>query len=78
VGQYNPLLWSPVKSTGTPLLWLAGAQDTLISEPEQRRSAEYYGAEYLAVAGAGHNLMMEKSQRETAQTIRAWLETGHP
>ena len=71
--QYNPLLWSPVAHTSIPLLWLAGAADTLISEPEERRSAAYYGAEYIAVPGAGHNLMMEKDYRETAEIIHKWL-----
>jgi len=71
--QYNPLLWSPVKRTDTPMLWLAGGSDVLISEPEQRRSAAHYGADYVIVDGAGHNLMMEHSYRQTAETIRDWL-----
>jgi len=72
--QYNPLLWSPTAHVSTPLLWLAGAADALISEPEERRSAAHYGAEYIVVPDAGHNLMMEKSYRETAETIHKWLE----
>jgi pimeloyl-ACP methyl ester carboxylesterase len=71
--QYNPLLWSPVARTQTPLLWLAGGSDAVISEPEQRRSAAHYGAEYVVVEGAGHNLMMERSYRQTAETIHNWL-----
>ncbi len=73
LAQYNPLCWSPVASTPIPLLWLAGAADTLIAEPEARRSAEHYRAKYVAIPGAGHNLMMEKSYRETAETICQWL-----
>jgi pimeloyl-ACP methyl ester carboxylesterase len=71
--QYNPLLWSPVKHTSIPLLWLAGAADALISEPESQRSAAHYQAKYVAVPGAGQNLMMEKSYRETAEIIHEWL-----
>jgi pimeloyl-ACP methyl ester carboxylesterase len=71
--QYNPLLWSPPKHIRTPMLWLAGGSDALISEPEERRSAAHYGAEYVVVDGAGHNLMMEHSYRQTAETIRDWL-----
>jgi pimeloyl-ACP methyl ester carboxylesterase len=71
--QYNPLLWSPAKHTGTPMLWLAGGSDVLISEPEERRSAAHYGADYMVVDSAGHNLMMERSYRQTAETIRDWL-----
>ena len=73
LAQYNPLLWSPVVRTSIPLLWLAGMADALISEAETRRSAEHYQAEYVAVPGAGHNLMMEKGYRETAETIHQWL-----
>jgi pimeloyl-ACP methyl ester carboxylesterase len=71
--QYNPLLWSPAKQTNTPMLWLAGGSDALITEPEERRSAAHYGAGYVVVDGAGHNLMMEHSYRQTAETIRDWL-----
>jgi pimeloyl-ACP methyl ester carboxylesterase len=71
--QYNPLLWSPAKRTGTAMLWLAGGSDVLIGEPEERRSAAHYGADYVVVDGAGHNLMMEHSYRQTAETIRDWL-----
>jgi pimeloyl-ACP methyl ester carboxylesterase len=72
--QYNPLWWSPVRGTSIPLLWLAGEADALISEPEARRSAEHYQAEYVTVPGAGHNLMMEMGYRETAETIHKWLD----
>jgi pimeloyl-ACP methyl ester carboxylesterase len=71
--QYNPLLWSPAQHTRTPMLWLAGGSDVLISEPEERRSAAHYGADYVVVDGAGHNLMIERSYRQTAKTIRDWL-----
>jgi len=71
--QYNPLLWSPARRTNTPMLWLAGGSDALITEPEERHSAAHYGADYVVVAGAGHNLMMERSYRQTAETIRDWL-----
>lgn len=71
--QYNPLLWSPAKQTNTPMLWLAGSSDALITEPEERRSAAHYRADYVVVDGAGHNLMVERSYRQTAETIRDWL-----
>ncbi len=71
--QYNRLLWSPARQVSTPMLWLAGGSDTVISEPEERRSAAHYGAKYVVVEGAGHNLMMERSYRQTAETIRDWL-----
>jgi pimeloyl-ACP methyl ester carboxylesterase len=57
----------------TPLLWLAAGADTLLPEPAERRSAAYYGADYVVVDGAGHNIMMEETYRETAVLIHDWL-----
>jgi len=71
--QYNPLLWSPVSRAQTPLLWLAGGSDAVISEAEQQRSAAHYGAEYVVVEGAGHDLMIEREFEKTAETIHNWL-----
>jgi pimeloyl-ACP methyl ester carboxylesterase len=71
--QYNPPFWSPVAQTKTPLLWLAGEKDLLISESAERRSAAYYGAKYSVIGGAGHNLMLERSYRETAKSVHNWL-----
>lgn len=71
--QYNPPLWRPVVRLKTPLLWLAGAVDTLIDEKAEAKSARHYGADYVVVPGAGHNVMMEKSWRETAVTMHNWL-----
>jgi pimeloyl-ACP methyl ester carboxylesterase len=56
--QYNPPFWIPAKKVKTPLLWLAGEIDAVVGEAAQRRSADYYGADYFVVPGAAHNLMM--------------------
>lgn len=71
--QYQPPFWSPVEHTNTPLLWLAGERDALIAETDERQSAAHYGAKYVVVPGAGHNLMLERSFRATAETIHNWL-----
>ena len=71
--QYNPPLWRPVPQLKTPLLWLAGEADTLISEKAEAKSARHYGAEYVCVPGAGHNVMMEQGWRETARLVHEWL-----
>lgn len=71
--QYRPPLWRPAENVRTPLLWLAGEKDTLIPKSEEARSARHYGAKYLVVPEAGHNLMLEKSHRESAATIHEWL-----
>ncbi len=71
--QHSPGLWRPAREVRTPLLWLAGGDDLLILEPEERRSAAYYGAEYVVIDGAGHDLMLEGSSRRTAEIVRDWL-----
>ncbi len=71
--QYNPLLWSPRKDVKIPMLWLAGAKDVLIPEAKGRRSAAFYGADYIVVEEAGHNIMMERNSHTTAETIHNWL-----
>ena len=71
--QYNLPLWWPAQQIKTPLLWLAGAADTLIAEEAEAKSARYYGADYLCVPEAGHNVMMEKGWRETARLLHEWL-----
>lgn len=71
--QYNPLLWQPARNLRTPLLWLAGGGDAVIPEWKERRSAAHYGAKYVVIEGEGHNLMMERSTRQTAEAIHHWL-----
>ncbi len=71
--QYTPPLWRPAKQINTPILWLAGGADRLIREWEQKQSAAWYNADYVVVAGAGHDVMLEKSSADTAVTIHNWL-----
>ena len=71
--QHNPPFWTPPGRVQTPLLWLAGECDTMLSEAVERRSAAHYAAEYHVIEGAGHNVMMERNYRETAALIHEWL-----
>ena len=72
--QHDRLLgWRPPENIQTPMLWLAAEADSLITEKEQRRSAEFYGADYVVVKGAGHDLQIERNYRQTAETIHDWL-----
>ncbi|MCA9978690.1 MAG: hypothetical protein KC413_23185, partial [Anaerolineales bacterium] len=71
--QHNPPFWQPPQQIGTPLLWLAGMRDALLSEADERRSAAFYGADYVAIPGAGHNIMMEPTQAKTAAQVHEWL-----
>lgn len=71
--QHNPPFWSPPGKGQTPLLWLAGQEDTLLPAAAERQSAAHYGAEYHPIPSAGHNLMLEPSYEETAVLIHRWL-----
>lgn len=71
--QHNPPLWRPLVQVKTPLLWLAGEIDTTITVENSRVSAEHYGADFVVVPKAAHNVMMEHNYHETAETIRNWL-----
>lgn len=71
--QYQPPFWRPPLDTRTPILWLGGSHDAITYEQVHRASAADYGADYVMVEGAGHDLMLEKSSHQTAESIRQWL-----
>jgi pimeloyl-ACP methyl ester carboxylesterase len=73
LNQHNPPLWSPKRNPKTPLLWIAAENDAVVSHAGAKKSAAFYGAEFVSVSDTGHNMMMETSFRETAMTIDAWL-----
>jgi len=71
--QHNPPLWHPLECVKTPMLWLAGELDAVMTVENERRSATHYRADFVVVPAAAHNLMMEHNYRETAETIHTWL-----
>jgi len=73
LSQHNPPKWTPKPKPVTPMLWVAGERDAVITLKGSRRSAAFYGADFHVVRGAAHNLMMEKSNAETAAYIDGWL-----
>ena len=73
--QHNRPFWQPPVEIKTPLLWLAGEADQLISVEAQQRAAADYHAPCIVAPGAAHNLMMEPTYAETALTIHQWLCT---
>ncbi|MBN2006258.1 MAG: alpha/beta hydrolase [Anaerolineae bacterium] len=75
--QHNPPFWYPPDHVQTPLLWIAGSADAGLPEPVERRSAEHYYADYFVVEGAGHDVMLEKTYRESAERIHRWLVSRH-
>ena len=75
LSQHNPPLWSPKRNIASPMLWVAGEKDAVVSLKGARKSAAYYGADFMVAPKAGHNLMMEANNTDTAQRIEAWLST---
>lgn len=71
--QHQRPFWSPRLKTGTPLLWIAGTHDKATKECRHRSSAASYTADYVAVEGAGHNLMMDGRSGEAAEAIHQWM-----
>jgi len=71
--QHNAPLWRPLENVKTPMLCLAGEIDATISLENERISADHYGADFVVIPEAAHNLMMEHNYRETAETIHNWL-----
>jgi pimeloyl-ACP methyl ester carboxylesterase len=72
--QHNPPFWRPPKDVGTPLLWLAGEKDAVISVEHEQASADYYRADFMVVPEAAHDIQIEFNFRETARAIHDWLE----
>ncbi len=56
------------------MLCLAGETDATLKVEAVRQSALHYGADFVIVPEAAHNLMMEHNYRETAEHIHRWLE----
>jgi pimeloyl-ACP methyl ester carboxylesterase len=71
--QYNPLQWQPKQNPRTPLLWLIPDADLAVVPAMQARSAAFYGADIIHVPGAGHNLMMESTHEQIAESIHEWM-----
>lgn len=57
-----------------PSLMIAAEHDLVVPAEAVRRSAAYFGSDYLFVPGRSHNLVLEPRWRETAGRIRSWLE----
>ena len=73
LSQHNPPLWRPKGDIETRMLWVAGEKDAVITLKGAHRSARFYGADFLSIPEAGHNLMMEWNNAQTLDGIENWL-----
>jgi pimeloyl-ACP methyl ester carboxylesterase len=56
-----------------PSLMVAAEHDQVVPAEAVRRTAAYFGSDYLFVPGRSHNLILEPRWRETADRIKSWL-----
>jgi pimeloyl-ACP methyl ester carboxylesterase len=73
LGEHNPPKWKPKPNVASPMLWVAAERDAVISLEGARHSAEFYGAGFISIPNAGHDLMFDRDSSETLALIDAWL-----
>ena len=71
--EHRPPHWQPPADLETPILLLAGELDAAVGLDGLRRSAAHFGADFISIPGAGHNLMYAHNNGQTARQIHAWL-----
>jgi len=63
-----------VKQIKAPKMLVIGAEnDTLISVPETKKTADTYGAKHVVVSNIAHDVMLDVNWKDTAQVIEDWL-----
>lgn len=73
LNQHNPPFWRPNPAVEVPMLWLAAEKDAAISLRGAKRSAQFYGAAFRTVTGAGHNIMMDAKSDAVLAEVNKWL-----
>jgi alpha-beta hydrolase superfamily lysophospholipase len=58
----------------TPLMVIAAQQDGIFTIDEQKRVAQKYGSELLIFPDQNHDLMIERSREQVADSIHRWLQ----
>ncbi|WP_231405972.1 alpha/beta hydrolase [Streptomyces clavuligerus] len=58
---------------GGPSLFIAAEHDVIVRAEAVRRSADWFGSDYLFLHDRSHNVALEPRWRETADRIQSWL-----
>lgn len=72
--QHRAPIWTPPAAGSMPMLWLGAEEDAIIPDAASRRAAKHYGADYLSIPDAGHDLMLEQNAQQSALQIDTWLQ----
>ncbi|MGB1287652.1 MAG: alpha/beta hydrolase [Aggregatilineales bacterium] len=73
--QLSHLTWHPRRNPDTPVLVMAAENDIIFNVREERQMAEFYGGDFHLVEDTAHNIMMEKTYRESAKVLHDWFIT---
>lgn len=57
----------------TPMLVLAGQRDAIFTVREARRTARRYGTDAHIIADTAHDMMLESTRQQSADSILTWL-----
>jgi pimeloyl-ACP methyl ester carboxylesterase len=76
--EHRPPFWHPPAGLKTPALLLAGEQDAIVTLSGLLQSAAHFQADFVAIPGAGHNLMHAHNAYQTAELIHHWLSARIP
>ncbi len=63
-----------VKAKGVPMLVVAAENDRIFSLREEKATAKAYDAELVVIPNTAHDMMLEKTWRQSADAIISWLE----
>ncbi len=66
--------WKAPEDVQTPLLLIAGENDSLLTVEQLRDTADFYGADFYMAPGSGHNVQMDGDYAETARQVHHWLQ----
>lgn len=71
----NHLTWHPRQYPRTPMLVMAGETDAIFKVSEERHMAAFYGADFEIATNTAHNIMLEKTYRESVRVVHEWLDS---
>lgn len=72
--QHRPPNWTPPTDSKCPKLWMAAGKDAIIPTQKSETAARTYGADYLKIESAGHDIMLDIAAMEAADAVATWVK----